>query len=66
MNCPICASSSVDLVDIKYPMFRQLDYAAIKLSGCIGRCCFSGQQARPPGMTELNKEKSLHDANQGD
>lgn len=38
MKCPLCSNSTIELIDIKHALFRHVDFATIKQSGCIGRC----------------------------
>lgn len=38
MKCPLCSNSNIDFIDIRYPLFRHLDFATIKQSGRLGRC----------------------------
>lgn len=39
MVCPICISNDVEELKLDFPLFRQLDFRTIKVTGSIGRCC---------------------------
>ncbi len=38
MVCPACSSSNIGLINIRYALFRHMDFTAIRDSGRIGRC----------------------------
>lgn len=38
MKCPLCNSSKIELIKVKYASFRHIDYAVTGQSTCIGKC----------------------------